>query len=67
MKKEVDTRIVIAIIAVLVIAIGIFGWRMFAPKGEGGNNLTPRQAGLGKPVYPSGGQGQLPNSASPGQ
>jgi hypothetical protein len=62
MKKEIDTRIVIAVIAVLVVAVGIFGWRMFAPRG-GGNNLTPQEAGLGKPVFPSGGQGQLPNTA----
>jgi hypothetical protein len=62
MKKEIDTRLMIAVIALVVIAVGFMGWRMFAPRGEG-SNLSPAEAGLGKPVYPSTGQGQPPNTA----
>lgn len=62
MKKEVDTRLIIAVIAVVLITVGVFGWRMLAPRGGGSNNLTPKEAGLGKPVYPAGGQPQTPGN-----
>ena len=65
MKKEMNARMVIAVIAVLVVVVGFFGWRMFASNpGSGGDKLSPQQAGLGKPLYPAG-QGQTPNNATP--
>lgn len=61
MKKELDPRLLIGLIAVLMIIIGIVGWRMFAPRPEGAS-LSPEEAGLGKPMYPAG---QNPAPAQP--
>lgn len=64
MKKEMDSRLVIGIIAALVLVLGFFGWRMFAGSGSSNNKLSPQEAGLGKPVYPAG--GATPGQPSPG-
>lgn len=57
MRKEVDPRIGIAIVAVIVIVIGIFAWRMWAtPSGL----KSPKEAGLGRPMKP----GEIPGQTS---
>lgn len=53
MKKEIDPRLVTALIAVVVIIVVFFGYREFGGSSSGNKALTPQQAGLGKPVLPS--------------
>lgn len=65
MKKEIDNRLVIALVAVLVLIVGFFGWRMFAPRPEG-STLSPQEAGLGKPLYPAGGTGETQGNTQTG-
>ncbi len=53
MQREINPRIVVAIIAVIVVIVGAVAWRMF---GGGGGQQTAAQAGLGKPMHP----GEIP-------
>ncbi len=57
MAREIDPRIGIAILAIIVIVLGIVGWRMWAsPSGL----RSPKQAGLGRPMKP----GEIPGRSS---
>jgi len=65
MQKEVDPRIVIAVIAVAVIVLGVLLWRQFGTSAATGAAVSPQQAGLGRPMYPPG-QGAAPGGLPPG-
>ncbi len=58
MKMEIDTKIawgIIALVVIIIVAVYYFYFR--TPSGE----LTPEQAGLGRPVHP----GEVPPGAKP--
>lgn len=56
MKKEVDPRLVIVIIAVVVAVLGFGAWRMWAVPG---GLKSPKEAGLGRPMKP----GEIPGKS----
>ena len=53
MRKELDPRIAIAVVAILVVIIGVFAWRRVFTNPASGGPISPQEAGLGKPVYPN--------------
>lgn len=66
MKQQVDPRVFIAVVAVLVLVVGFFAFRSFAPRGNGAT-VSAQDAGLGKPVYPNIPPQQKPAGAAAGQ
>lgn len=69
MKREIDTRAAIALIAVVVIVLGVVIWRQFGNSAASSTAISPQQAGLGRPMYPPGAGaalGSAPGSGSPG-
>lgn len=58
MKREIDSKFFIGLIAVVVIVVGIIAWRQF---GARSGQMTAAQAGLGKPMHP----GEIPGRQAP--
>ena len=57
-RRELDTRLVVSIIALIVVVIGaIAWWRFVGPSGP----QTAKEAGLGKPMHP----GEIPGQRGP--
>jgi hypothetical protein len=53
LKKEIDKRLAIGVIALVLILVGALAWwKFWTPKGQ----MTAAEAGLGKPMYP----GEIP-------
>lgn len=62
MVREIDPRMAAAVIAAIVVVIGVAAWRMWAtPSGL----RSPQQAGLGRPMKPGEIPGQAPGIRSP--
>ncbi|HXG24281.1 MAG TPA: hypothetical protein VNJ09_06990 [Chthonomonadales bacterium] len=57
MKQEIDARLAIGIITIVLIILGALAWwKFWTPQGT----MTAAQAGLGKPMYP----GEIPGKRS---
>lgn len=62
MKREIDTRLAVLIVALLLAAIGLGVWKMWAvPSGL----RSPKEAGLGRPMKPGEIPGQSPGVSAP--
>ncbi len=58
MQREIDPRLAITALALVVVILGAFAWRHFAsPSGT----LTAAQAGLGRHMQP----GEIPGARGP--
>jgi hypothetical protein len=57
MRTEINQRLAILVIAIIVGVLGVAAWRMFAtPSGL----RSPKEAGLGRPMKP----GEIPGKSS---
>ncbi len=67
MKKTIDPRMGIAVVAVAVIILVFFAYHFYANNPSSGTAVSPQSAGLGKPVYPSIPQASPSSSSNTGQ
>jgi hypothetical protein len=56
MRKEIDPKLAIVIVAVLIAALGFGAWKLWAVPG---GLRSPKEAGLGRPMKP----GEIPGQS----
>lgn len=58
MRKEIDSRFAIGLIALILVLVGVFAWWKLKPNT---GQQTAAAAGLGKPMLP----GEIPGKTGP--
>lgn len=66
MKKTIDPRMGMAVVAIAVVILVFFAYHFFASNPSSGTAVSPQSAGLGKPVYPSIPQASPGNASATG-